>query len=441
MTRIGMRIETKSNMERRAPLTPNDVRELLVIDGLEIVVQPSPYRVFKDAEYEAAGALISEDISDCDFILGIKEVGIPYLHENKPHLFFSHVIKGQPYNMAMMREILAKQLTLIDYEKVTNDNGMRIIAFSYQAGQAGMVNGLWSMGQRYKAWGIDNPLQDLRQASTYEGGLAEAKAAIADAGKRIRETGVSDDIGPLIIGITGGPGRVSLGAQDVLAAIEPESLTPADLLDFDKRATLRNDRVYQVVYDMPDFLRRTDGNPYDFQDYLANPAEYESFLTASLPYLSSLLNGIYWEERFPKIVTLNDLRDLFAQSSRPKLTVISDVTCDVGGSVESTTVATMPDKPVYVYNPDTDEIVYGFSAPGMQMMTVDILPTEIPRESSEQFGMMLKPFIVQLAGADYSVPFNELSIPAEFKRAVIAHQGTFTPNYEYIQQFLSADQG
>ncbi|MCB2210616.1 hypothetical protein KQI52_00725 [bacterium] len=436
---IGMRLETKSNLERRAPLTPDDVRDMLLIDGMEIIVQPSPYRVFTDDEYAAAGATISEDISGCDFVLGIKEVKGPYLHPGKPHLFFSHVIKGQPYNMSMMQAILDKKVTLLDYEKVTDERGIRLIAFSFQAGQAGMVNGLWSLGQRYKAMGYDTPLANLKQASMYEGGLPEAKAAIAEAGAKIQQFGLPKEISPVVVGITGGPGRVSLGAQDVLAALNPTNLSPAELHYKPMRDVLTNDQVYQVVFDMPDFLRRSDGQPYEFQDYLANPDQYEGFMDESLPHLSMLVNGIYWEERYPKLVTLEMLREMFADGKQPKLTVISDVTCDVEGSIESTKVATLPDKPVYVYKPDTDEIVYGFDGPGLQMMTVDILPTEIPRESSEQFGIMLKPFLPALASADYSVPFEELDLPPEFKRALIAHQGELTPDYKYIEDFLKVD--
>ncbi len=440
MARIGLRRETKSNMERRSPLTPDDVRELLAGGGLEIVVQPSPYRVFQDVEYESAGAVISENLGDCDFILGIKEVGIDYLHPGKPHLFFSHVIKGQPYNMPMMRAMLEKQVTLIDYEKVTDERGMRLIAFSFQAGQAGMVNGLWSLGQRFKAQGFDTPLANLKQASKYEGGLAEAKAEILEAGKAIRESGLPSEISPLAIGITGGPGRVSLGAQDVLAALNPTSIDPAELHDPSIYDSLTNDQVYQAVYDMPDFLRRVDGKPFDFQDYVAHPDQYEAYMDEPLPHLSMLVNGIYWEERFPRLVTLEMLRDMFRNDTTPKLTVISDVTCDVEGSIESTKVATMPDKPVFVYDPSADSIDYGFDGRGLQMMTVDILPTEIPRESSEQFGMMLKPFIFKLASADYTVPFDDLDVPAEFKRAIIAHQGRFTPDYQYIEEFLNPEQ-
>ncbi|MBS1262700.1 MAG: hypothetical protein MAG453_02062 [Calditrichaeota bacterium] len=439
MAAIGIRYEDKSALERRAPLTPDDVRELREREGIEVHVQPSPNRIFTDEQYREAGARLTDDLSACDLIAGIKEVPAGRLIPGKPHLFFSHVIKGQRANMPLLREILARRVTLIDYERVTDERGIRLIAFSRQAGQAGTINGLWSLGQRFETFALNTPLARLKQAFHYAGGLLQAKAAIAEAGMEIRLHGLPEQAAPLVVGITGGPGRVSMGAQDVLAAANPVALTPSELRDPANYASLRADRIYQVVFDMPDFLRRTDGGSYRFQDYLAHPEQYESYLNESLPYLSLLVNGVYWEERYPRLVTLADVRVLYSSFKRPRPVAIADVTCDVGGSVESTRVATSPDNPVYVYNPATGGIEYGFAGEGLLMMTVDILPSEIPRESSQQFGAMIRPYLPELVRADYTKPFAELAIPEEFRRAVIAHHGDLTPGYRYLESYLQAD--
>ena len=120
-------------------------------------------------------------------------------------------------------------------------------------------------------------------------------------------------------------------------------------------------------------------------------------------------------------------------AGNPKLTVIGDITCDPGGSVECTFKGTEIEEPVFVYDPLKDEYRMGFEGDGILDMPVDILPSELPRESSIAFSEALFRYIKAIASADYSASFEELDLPAPIKRAMILHKGELTPDFEYIK--------
>src|SRR5262249_50700309 len=136
--RIGIRREDKNEWERRAPLTPAAIRSLHQ-QGIEACVQPSNIRIFRDDEYRNAGARIQEDLSDCNVVFSVKEMPIGFFRPEQAFMCFSHVIKGQPYNMPMLANILESRATLIDYERVTDDSKRRLIFFGNYAGVAGML--------------------------------------------------------------------------------------------------------------------------------------------------------------------------------------------------------------------------------------------------------------------------------------------------------------
>lgn len=432
---IGIRREEKSDQERRAPLTPDDVRELSEQHGITFVVQPSPNRIFPDTAYAEAGAELSENLGDCDLIICIKEVSLPSLIPGKPHLFFSHTVKGQSYNMPMLAKILMDRITLIDYELIADDEGRRLIAFSYQAGQAGMINSLWSLGQRLLVKSIETPLARLKQAHNYGGGLDLPRGELRKAGEEIRANGLPEEISPLIIAVTG-EGRVAGGAHDLLSELKPVELSPEELLDPEKRASLNNREVYSVSLHMEHYLEKTDSpGEFEFQDYIAHPDQYRARMVEYLPHVTLLVNGIYWDEQYPKLVTLEMLHDLY-EAGNPKLQAIGDVTCDVNGSVESTVKATLPDDPVYVFNPLDETVRDGFLGDGLLMMSVDILPAEIPMVSSTHFGTLLKDYLPGLLETDFSVAYDNLDLPSELKRAVIAHQGVLAPGFSYLKDAL-----
>ena len=433
-TKIGIRREDKSVWERRVPIVPEDARELMEEHDVEIVVQPSPIRIFRDEEYVAVGARVQEDLSDCDVVLAIKEIPPHLLPSGKVCVFFAHVIKGQPYNMPMLKQLLDQACVLVDYEKVTDENDRRLIFFGRHAGQAGMLDTFWALGQRLRWEGIPNPFDALKQAHQYPD-LETAEQAVLRAGARLRREGLAADLVPLVVGFAG-YGRVSTGAQEVFDLLPSEEVAPGDLAGLEQREA--DPRiVYKVVFKEEHLVEPVSSQDrFELQDYYGHPQKYRSRFSSYVPYLTVLVNGIYWEAKYPRLLTKDYLRALFTGPERPRLRVIGDISCDVEGAVECTVKCTEPGDPVYVYDPLSGEITDGYSGDGVVVLAVDILPSELPRESSIDFSAVLKEFVPAIAQADFSVPFEELALPPEIRRAVIAYRGELTPDYRYLEEYL-----
>jgi alpha-aminoadipic semialdehyde synthase len=178
------------------------------------------------------------------------------------------------------------------------------------------------------------------------------------------------------------------------------------------------------------------GDTFQLQDYYDHPEKYRSRFERHVPHLTLLINGIYWSERYPRLVTRSFLKEWFSQSEKPRLRIIGDISCDVEGAIECNLRSTNPGNPIYVYNPLTAEIHDGHQGPGVVVLAVDNLPCELPRDSSTHFSTTLMPFVPEIAKADCRVPFEQSDLSPTVKRAVIAWHGQLTPDYRYIEQFL-----
>jgi len=429
---IGIRKETKNNWERRVPLTPELVRKLINTHDLKILVQSSARRIFPDKDFVRAGAEMRMDLEEASVIFGVKEVPAGLVQEGKAYMFFSHVIKGQPYNMGMLQTLLDRNCTLIDYEMVRDDQGRRLIFFGRYAGLAGMIDALWTLGKRWEACGIRTPLLQLEATHRY-GNLTEAKAALRSVGKEIAEKGLPPEISPLIVGIAG-YGNVARGAMEILGELPNQNISPEELgnpgLD-------SNRLIYHCTFREEDLVRRKSGS-FDLQEYYNHPEHYEFAAEEKLEHLSLLINANYWDERYPRLVRAEWLRKLWAGSEEPVLQVIGDLGCDIAGNVEVTLKCTDPGDPVFTWIPESGDIAAGVDARGPAILAVDILPTELPREASEEFASALEAFIPAIAAADYSREFDELNLPSPIKRAVIVHRGKLTPEFEYLEEHLEA---
>jgi saccharopine dehydrogenase (NAD+, L-lysine-forming) len=436
-SRIGIRREDMYDWERRAPLVPEDLKKASVTADREFLIQSSDRRIFSDDEYRAAGLAVVEDLSDCPMIIGLKEIPSDILERGKVYVFFSHVIKGQPANMPMLQRALDLECTIIDYERIVDASGRRLVFFGNFAGLAGMVDTLWTLGRRFAHEGIRTPLESIDQASTYAN-LAAAKASIVKAGKRIDAEGLPEEIRPLVIGIAG-YGNVSKGAQEILDLLPVAEIHPSDLLrDSDCLRVSERAPIAKVVFREEDTVLRLDSSaPFDLREYYAHPERYRGAFERYLPALHVLVNCIYWESTYPRLIAKGAIRRLYAHG-QPTLRVIGDISCDVEGGVETTVKATEPDDPVYVYLPAEDRAVSGVAGPGPVVMAVDILPSELPREASTYFSHTLKEFLPAIVAADYSRDFETLDLPGELKRAVIVHRGSLTPEYRYLEKHLAA---
>lgn len=434
MTRtFGIRREDKNLWERRVPITPEHMASILSSGDLTALVQPSTLRVIPDVDYGAVGARIHEALDAADVVFGVKEMPEAFFLPGRAYVFFSHTIKGQPYNMPMLRRLLSLGCTLCDYERIADDKGRRLVFFSRQAGQAGMIDSLHLLGARLGHEGLKTAFEDVGMAHSY-GSLAAIREAFKSIGQRLVTEGLPEDVSPLVVGFAG-YGNVSQGAQEVFdllphVAVEPEDLLSASLPRCPEQPLVK------VVFREEHMVTRRQPGAFDLKEYYERPGEYQGTFSRFLPHLHVLVNGIYWEERYPRLVTLSDLRELWSGPKSPRLRVIGDVSCDLNGSVECTVKTTMPDAPSYVVDAATGEITMGVHGQGPVIMAVDNLPAELSMDSSQWFSQSLHPFVGPLVRADRRVPFERYRLPEALRRAVIAYNGELTPDYQYLAEAL-----
>jgi len=429
---IGIRRETKGPWERRVALTPRRLGRLIAEHELEVRIQPCPRRVFSDAEFVRVGARLTPDLEPAKVVFGVKEVPPDALQAGTVYVFFAHVIKGQPANMPMLRRLLELGCTLIDYERVTDDAGRRLIFFGRFAGLAGMIDTLWALGQRLRREGIDTPFAAILPAHSYPD-LESARDAVAEAGREVVNNGLPQELRPLVIGVTG-YGNVAGGAVEILHELPVNEVPPSGLPDVtagDGR------RLWRVTFREQDMVEPIEpGDAFDLQHYYRHPERYRSRFAGYLPHLTVLVNATYWDDRYPRHVTCDALRSLWGGALAPRLRVIGDLSCDVGGGVECTVKATDPGDPVYVWEPESGNAVPGVGGNGPLVLADDILPAELPVEASRAFSDVLAPLVPAIAEANWEEPFADLRLPAELKRAVIVHRGELTPDYRYLQRYL-----
>ena len=497
MTIIGIRKEDKNPWERRVPITPELVGRLKEEYGIATRVQSFPKRAFSDAEFQKAGAEVIEGFPNTKVVFAVKEIPSQYFQPGQTYVYFSHVIKGQDYNMPMLRRLMDLGCSLIDYEKITDEKGRRLVFFGKEAGQAGMIDTLWALGRQLDHEAIPSPFGVIRKTVEYNG-LDGALSHLNDVGHEIEKNGLSDEISPLIVGFAG-YGNVSRGAQEVLNVLPVLEILPHEVEGLKESGNYSRNHVYKVVFKeehMAELIEKTHtevNTGFELQDYYDHPEKYQGTFPRYVPHLTILMNCIYWDERYPRLVTKEQLRTLYSGTpsskteqieshsseakqidshssetkqidshssetkqidSHPTFRVVGDISCDYEGAIEATLHSTDSGRPTFVYDPLQDKIIErgeGSSGTGdegvtteprgLTIMAVDNLPAELPKEASSRFGASLFPFIPSIARADYTVPLVELELVPEVRRALILYQGKLTPEFDYLKEFVEDGPG
>jgi hypothetical protein len=398
--KIGIIREGKIPPDCRAALSPAQAAFIQRNFDAHILVAPSPIRCFSDAEYRQEGIEVTHDLSDCDVLLGIKEVPIPQLQVGKTYFFFSHTIKKQAHNRALLQAVLEKNITLVDYEVLTDEYGQRLVAFGKFAGMVGAHNGLLGYGLRTGAFSLPR-MKDLSYYS--------------EARRVYRKT-----LFPPIRAVVTGSGRVSTGAIEVLYDAGFKEVSVDDYL----QKTFIQPVFTQIL--PQDYVERLDGQPFSKKDYYADPSVFRSTFHQFFGRTDLLINGIFYDRRAPRFFELSDMMRFDF-----KIPVIADITCDMmpNSSIPSTIIASDIDQPFYGFDPIQNAVATDPFAPNVvTMMTVDNLPNELPRDASVFFG---EQFIVQvlpelLRGGDRAV----------VERAMIAQDGHLTPRFSYLADYL-----
>jgi alpha-aminoadipic semialdehyde synthase len=429
---IGILKETK-DFEHRSPLVPSDVK-WLVDRGVSVEVESSPHRAFRDQEYKKAGAKVLDKIESARLLVGIKEPRVKDLHANRAYMVFSHTAKGQSSNMPLLKACIRKNISLIDYERIVDLYGSRLVFFGRFAGICGMVDSLHYLGKKLAAKGVENPFDYIKPSYQY-GSLDVLKENLTEVAQLIKTEGFVSELTPFIIGITG-HGNVSRGAQEVLDLFKPVEIHPKDMQEFIAHQRKQSHKVYKIVYLREEKFRSRKGKGFYFEEYLKHPGDFESNLDAYLPYINILMHTAYWDNRFPRLVPKNMINVLYKRHPF-RLEFIGDLSCDVKGSIEITLKATSPEKPVFTYNPAKKKFVDGYRSEGVTVLAVDNLPAELPKDASDDFSRLIRDYVYQVAVHGVTDITNHMAIPVEIRNAVVTESGKLTKNSRYLKKYIS----
>ena len=399
MIKVAIIREEKIPVDTRTPLTPRQARKVMAdFDDVTVYCQSSEIRCYSDDEYRAEGIEVRADVSDCDILLGVKEVKIESLIPDRTYLFFSHTIKKQPYNRELLQKIIENKIRLVDYECLADEKGIRVIAFGRWAGIVGTYNAFWTYGQKYKGYTLKRAYQcrDLQE-------LHKELAKI--------------DLPPIKILITGN-GRVSKGGLEILKAAGIRQVDPEQYLfqQFDVP-------VFTQI-DVDVYNKRKDGSDFSFDHFFKNPTEYKSNFKTFYKTTDVMIMAAYWDPKAPRLFELSEAKD-----DAFKIRVIADITCDIDGSVPTTIKATTINDPVYDYDLSSSAELPAFSDERqLSVMSIDNLPNELPRDSSESFGDQMMQFVLSdLLSSQHSRLVQD---------ATIAVKGKLTEKFSYLQDYL-----
>eukprot|EP00871_Galdieria_phlegrea_P003334 jgi/Galph1/4000/GphlegSOOS_G2686.1 len=449
---IGIIRETRSHWERRTPLIPSHVVKL-VEQGIRVYVQPSKLRIFSDDSYREAGAIVTEDISCCVTILGVKQVSVHALVPHRTFCMFSHTIKAQPENMPLLDAVLEKKVRLIDYEAIVQvaDNtsqgrlpGRRLVAFGRFAGLAGTVTFLRGLGERLLSWRYNTAFLNMGSAYMYPD-LESVKEAVRKVGRVIEKEGLPTELCPFIFAITG-TGRVSQGVQEILKLLPHEKIEVNDLPHLSSQSVNKENmryKIFFVVVSTEHMVTPVDPSAsFSKADYYENPSRYRPvFHEKVAPFVSVIIHGSYWDRSFCRLLTDDQLQNITMEQmahKRRRLIGICDITCDYEGAIQSLRQFTSIERPFYIYDPVSRECLDDLTSlpdRGILFHATDNLPAELPKESSEHFSNSLFKFLPSLAAShyrDHSLSLEYEDLPVELQRACIAANGRLTPHFSYI---------
>ena len=396
--KFGIIKERKNPPDRRVVFSPLKLKEFKdKFPEAILKVEPSTIRVFSDDAYQENGIEVSESMTDCDVLIGVKEVPIEALIPNKKYFFFSHTIKKQPYNRALIQAVLHKNIELYDHETIVKENGMRLIGFGRYAGIVGAYNGFRAIGLKLNTF-------HLPKASTLEG-----QQELISKLNNIQL--------PNIKILLTGNGKVAYGAKEMLDAMKIREVSVAEYLQ---------DTFEEPVYclaDVLDYNKRKDHQVLDNFDFYEHPENYQSDFMRFAKVTDFFIAGHFYGNGAPYLFTRDD-----AKSKDFKIQFVADISCDVNGPVASTLRASTIAAPIYGYHPETESEVDYTNKEAIVVMAVDNLPCELPKDASEGFGEL----------------FLEHVIPAFFnkdkdgilQRAKMTEKGKLTQRFSYLQAYV-----
>lgn len=399
---IGIIKERKTPPDRRVVFTPEQLTNLeQTYQDLKFIVEPSDIRIFSDEAYREQGIKVNTDLSECQVLLGVKEVPIDELISEKSYFFFSHTIKKQDYNRDLLKAILDKNIKFYDHEVITGLKGNRLIGFGRYAGLVGAYNGFRLLGLREKRFELPKVeyLSDLNAVKQELDKIQLPKLKI----------------------VLTGSGKVAQGAKEILEHLKIKEVSVEDYLtqDFDQ-PVYTNAKVL-------DYNKREDGKPGDLFKFFKNPKPYISDFMKFAKTSDVFIAGHFYGDDAPYLFTRKD-----AKHPDFKIKLVSDISCDIDGPVASTLRPSTIAKPFYGYNPQTETEVDFMDTDAIGVMAVDNLPCELPKDASQGFGEMF---------AEHVIPaFFDGDKNGILQRAQMTNQGQLTERFKYLQGFVDGEE-
>lgn len=398
--KFGIIREGKTPPDKRVVFSPQELLNFKnTFPQAKFKVESSPVRVFPDHEYSALGFEVATDMTDCDVLLGVKEVPIEQLIPNKTYLFFSHTIKKQPYNKSLLQACLEKQITLIDHETLVDKEGNRLIGFGRYAGIVGAYNAM-------RAFGIKYELFNIKKAEE----LASQKDLIQQLSRQTL---------PAIKIVITGKGKVGYGAKEMLTAIKLKEVSVNEFL------TKEFDEPVFVHLNVEDYYRRIDEKVFSIDDFKRNPTEYISDFEKFVKVADVYIAGHFYKDGSPAILTREMLNDAYNN-----IKVVADVSCDINGPIACTLRASSIAEPLYGYYPRTHQEVHLNHPAAITVMAVDNLPCELPKDASEGFG---KVFLEKIIPSFFNKDKEGI-----LERATICTNGKLTKQFSYLNDYVTS---
>ena len=397
--KLGILKEGKIPPDKRVPLIPEQCEYIMNnYPDIDIYVQKSDIRKFKDNEYEKLGIAVVDTVEDCDVLLGVKEVPIDQLIPNKKYFFFSHTFKEQPYNRDLLKTILKKNIQLIDWEVITNKKGQRLIAFGRYAGIVGCYNG-------FIAYGKKHGLYELKRAHE-----CEDRAEMEEQLVNIK---LPSDFKLTLTG----KGRVAGGAMEILQKMCLKKVSPEDFLN-----KTFNEPVYTQL-GVEYYNKTNNSRPFIKPKFFNDPTDFNSNFLRFAKTTDMYIACHYWDSRAPYIYTREDIRD-----KDWNISIVADVSCDIDCAVASTLRPSTIADPLYGYDPITETEADFMQKGSIGVMAIDNLPCELPKDASIDFGKMFIDHIIEpLTGND----------PEEIIwRASETMNGKLTPHFSYLEDYI-----
>ena len=395
MLKIGLIKEGKIPADNRVALIPRQCKWIQQNMPVIIKVQHSDTRCFKDKEYTDAGIEVKEDLSDCDVLMGIKEVPVNMLIHGKTYFFFSHTKKLQSYNQSLLKKIISEKITLIDYECLEHNDGTRIIGFGFFAGVVGAHNGMMAYGERTGSFELGRVYKqkNFQQLIHTYFGLKL----------------------PLIKIAVTGSGRVAHGILEIMNLMEIHEAEPEEYI------------IEKFTYPVYVHLKGADlyesklTHTYTRKDFHENPGNYKCLFNRYISETDILINGVYWEERIPRLFGMDDmLHENFS------IATIADISDDRNGSVPCNIGDATMEDPIYGIDKISGKVTPPYLPGSVDVMAVGNLPNELPRDASRYFGEQLIKFVLEdlLKGGSKTLT-----------DATIVKDGKLTETFGYMKEY------